>query len=127
MRSASENINPDNWPCIYLEKLLWQVSGELKRVKRALATDPSNPVALHDLGAFFDKEGDALLALYYLRQSIEIDPLDPQMCTASPSLMRSWKTIEPAQKLLRMILEMKAPEALRGLARTSCGRLPCRV
>jgi hypothetical protein len=63
VRSASENINPDNGPCIYLEKLLWRVSGELKRVKSVQATDPSNSVTLHGLGAVFGKEGDSLLAL----------------------------------------------------------------
>ncbi len=58
-----------------------------KRVKRVLAADPSYPwpSALKNPGAFFDKEGDALLALYYLRRSYEIHPLDPQMCTAWPS------------------------------------------
>ena len=35
-------------------------------------------VGLKNLGAILGKEGDSLRALYYLRRSFEIDPLDPQ-------------------------------------------------
>ena len=56
--------------------------GDLPQAKKftmqALAADPRNPVALKNLGAIFGKEGDSLKALYYLRQSFEIAPLDPQ-------------------------------------------------
>jgi Flp pilus assembly protein TadD len=59
-----------------------QRAGDLPRAKeytmRALAADPRNPVALKNLGAIFGKEGDALLAFYYLRRSFEIEPADPQ-------------------------------------------------
>jgi Flp pilus assembly protein TadD len=43
--------------------------GDLPRAKeystQALAADPSNPVALKNLGAILGQEGDSLRALYY--------------------------------------------------------------
>ena len=35
-------------------------------------------MALKNLGAILGKEGDSLRALYYLRQSLETEPQDPQ-------------------------------------------------
>lgn len=56
----------------------YQRAGDLLRAKeytmQALAADPGNPVALKNLGAILGKEGDSLKALYYRRQSFEIDP-----------------------------------------------------
>ncbi|MHB8118203.1 MAG: hypothetical protein ACYDHX_05700 [Methanothrix sp.] len=43
-----------------------------------MAANPRNPVVLKNLGAILGKVGDCLKALYYLRQSFEIDPHDPQ-------------------------------------------------
>jgi len=46
------------------------------------------------------------------QQPYEIDPQDPQTCTASPSAKGDF---EPAKKHFRRMLEIKAPQDLRGL------------
>ena len=52
--------------------------------EQALAIDPDDPVALKNLGAILGKEGDSLLALYYLRRSYQINPKDPQTVRGRP-------------------------------------------
>jgi Flp pilus assembly protein TadD len=58
-------------------------------------------VALKNLGAILGQEGDSLRSLYYLRQSFEIDPQDPQTVYG----------------LAFAYMELEAPEDLLGLAR----------
>lgn len=60
------------------------------------------------------KEGDSLRALCYLRRSCESDLLDPQTAYC---LAFAQDYIVPAPKLFQAVLEMEAPEDLRGLAR----------
>jgi hypothetical protein len=48
------------------------------RSMHLVAFCPVFQVGLKNLGAILGKEGDSLRALYYLRRSYEIDPLDPQ-------------------------------------------------
>ena len=45
---------------------------------QALAADSRIPWPSRTWGAIFGKEGDSPKALYYLRQSNECDPQDPQ-------------------------------------------------
>lgn len=56
-------------------------------------------------------------ALYYLRQSNECDPLDPQTAYGLAFAYMELGDIEQAQKHFQKVLEMEAPEDLRGLAR----------
>jgi len=74
-------------------------------------------VALKNLGAILGKEGDSLRALYYLRRSFEIDPQDPQTVYGLAFAYMELGDMEPAQKHFQKVLEMEAPEELRGLAR----------
>jgi tetratricopeptide (TPR) repeat protein len=75
---------------------------------QALAADPSNPVALKNLGAILGKEGDSLRALYYLRRSFEIDPQDPQTVYALAFAYMELGDIEPAQKHFQKLASMHA-------------------
>ena len=90
---------------------------------QALAADPGNPVALKNLGAILGKEGDSLRALYYLRQSFEIDSQDPQTVYGLAFAYMELGDIEPAQKHFQKVLEMEAPEELRVLARDGLRRI----
>lgn len=58
-------------------------------------------MALKNLGAIFGKEGDSLKALYYLRRSFEVDPLNPQTVYGSPSLTWNWKTSSKHKNISR--------------------------
>ena len=106
--------------CVALA-LGYQRAGDLPRAReytmQALATDPRNPVALKNLGAILGKEGDCLRALYYLRRSYEIDPQDPQTVYGLAFAYMELEDMKPAQKHFQAVLEMEAPEELRGLAR----------
>ncbi|MCX6673106.1 MAG: tetratricopeptide repeat protein [Methanothrix sp.] len=73
-------------------------------------------MALKNLDAIFGKEGDSLRALYYLRRSFEIDPLDPQTVYGLAFAYMELGDMEPAQKHFQAILGMEAPEELRVLA-----------
>ena len=79
--------------------------------------DPRNPVALKNLGAILGKEGDSLRALYYLRRSFGIDSSEPQTVYGLAFAYMELGDIEPTQKHFQKVLEMEAPEELRGLAR----------
>ena len=74
-------------------------------------------MALKNLGAILGKEGDSLRALYYLRQSFEIDPQDPQTVYSLAFAYMELGDMEQTQKHFQKVLEMKAPEELRSLAR----------
>jgi len=74
-------------------------------------------VALKNLGAILGKEGDFLRALYYLRQSFEIDPLDPQTVYGLAFAYMELGDMEQAQKHFQAVLVMEAPEELHNLAR----------
>ena len=52
-----------------------------------------------------------------LRQSFEIDPLDPQTVYGLAFAHMELGDMESAQKQFQKVLEMDAPEDLRGLAR----------
>ena len=65
-----------------------------------------------NLGTIFGKQGDSLRALYYLRQSLEIDPLDPQTVYGLAFAYMELGDIEQAQKHFQKVLEMEAPEEL---------------
>ena len=107
-----------------------QRAGDLLRAKeytmQALAADPRNPVALKNLGAILGKESDSLRALYYLRRSYEIDPQDPQTVYGMAFACLKLGDIEPAQKHFQAVLEMEAPEKLRGLARKRLSKIAAR-
>jgi tetratricopeptide (TPR) repeat protein len=92
----------------------------------ALAADQRNPVALKNLGAIFGKEGDSLRALYYLRQSYEIDSKDPQTVYGLAFAYMKLDDIEQAQKHFQKVLEMEAPVDLRGLARNGLREIAAR-
>jgi tetratricopeptide (TPR) repeat protein len=83
-------------------------------------------VALKNLGAILGKEGDSLLALYYLRQSFEIDPQDPQTVYGLAFAYVELGDIEQAQKHFQKVLAMEAPEELRVLARDGLRRIAAR-
>jgi tetratricopeptide (TPR) repeat protein len=108
----------------------YQRAGDLLRAKeytmQALAADPGNPVALKNLGAILGKEGDSLRALYYLRRSYECDPLDPQTVYGLAFAYMELGDIELAQKHFQKVLEMEAPEELRGLARDGLSKIAAR-
>ena len=115
--------------CVALA-LGYQRAGDLLRAKeytmQALAADPRNPVALKNLGAILGKEGDSLRALYYLRRSYEIDPQDPQTVYGLAFAYMELGDIELAQKHFQKVLEMEAPEELRGLARDGLRKIAAR-
>ena len=115
--------------CVALA-LGYQRAGDLPRAKeytmQALAADPRNPVALKNLGAILGKEGDCLRALYYLRRSLEIDPQDPQTVYGLAFAYMELGDIEPAQKHFQAVLDMEAPEELRGLARKGLSEIAAR-
>jgi tetratricopeptide (TPR) repeat protein len=115
--------------CVALA-LGYQRAGDLPRAKeytmQALAADPRNPVALKNLGAILGKEGDSLRALYYLRQSFEIDPQDSQTVYGLVFAYMELGDMEPAQKHFQAVLEMEAPEELRGLARDGLRKIAAR-
>ena len=103
----------------------YQRAGDLPRAKeyttQALAADPRNPVALKNLGAILGKEEGSMRALYYLRRSNECDPLAPQTVYGL-----AFAYMEPAQKHFQAVLEMEAPEELRGLARDGLRKIAAR-
>jgi tetratricopeptide (TPR) repeat protein len=93
---------------------------------QALAADPSNPVALKNLGAILGQEGDSLRALYHLRRSFEADPKDPQTVNGLAFANMELGDIEQAQKRFQAVLEMEAPEELCGLARNGLSKIAAR-
>jgi tetratricopeptide (TPR) repeat protein len=90
-----------------------------------LAADP-NPVALKNLGAILGKEGDSLRALYYLRRSFEIDLQDLQTVYGLAFAYMELGNMEQAQKHFQKVLEMEAPEDLRGMARDGLREIAAR-
>ena len=88
--------------------------------------DPRNPVALKNLGAILGKEGDSLRALYYLRRSFGIDSSEPQTVYGLAFAYMELGDIEPTQKHFQKVLEMEAPEELRGLARNGLSKIAAR-
>jgi tetratricopeptide (TPR) repeat protein len=76
--------------------------------------------------AILGKEGDSLLALYYLRRSLEIDPQDPQTVYGLAFAYMELGDMEPAQKHFQKMLAMEAPEELRGLARKGLSKIAAR-
>ena len=83
-------------------------------------------MALKNLGAIFGQEGDSLKALYYLRRSFEIDPLNPQTVYGLAFAYMELGDMEQAQKHFQMVLKMEAPEDLRGLARNGLREIAVR-
>ncbi len=69
---------------------------------RALAADPKDLVALKNLGAIFGQEGDSLRALHDLRQSYEVDPLDPQTVYGLTFACMELGDIEQGQRHFRV-------------------------
>ena len=69
---------------------------------------------------------DQWKALYYLRQSYGIDPLDPQTVYGLAFAYMELGDIEQAQKHFKMVLEMEAPEDLRSLARNGLREIAVR-
>ncbi|MBN1236657.1 MAG: tetratricopeptide repeat protein [Methanotrichaceae archaeon] len=108
----------------------FQRAGDLPRAReyamQALAADPSNPVAIKNLGAIFGQEGDSLRALYYLRRSLEADPKDPQTVYGLAFAYMELGDIEQAQKHFQMVLDMPAAEELRALARNGLREIAVR-
>jgi Flp pilus assembly protein TadD len=62
--------------------IAYQKKGDLAQAReatsRVLSADPKNPVALKNLGAILGRVGDSLRALYFIRQSYQANPQDPQ-------------------------------------------------
>lgn len=75
--------------------------------------DPKNPVVLKNLDAILGREGDSLKALYFLRQSYQVDPHDPQTVYGLAFAYMELGDIEPARKHFQAVLETQAPEELR--------------
>jgi len=69
-----------------------------------LATDPRNSVAFKNLGAILGQEGYSLRALYYLRQSYQADPKDPQTFYGLAFAYMKLEDIEQAQKHFQIVL-----------------------
>jgi len=91
-----------------------------------LPTIPGISWSFKNLGAILGKEGDSLRALYYLRRSLEMDLHDPQTVYGLAFAYMELGDIEPAQKHFLTVLEMEAPEELRGPARKGLSKIAAR-
>ncbi len=63
------------------------------------------------------KKATACGSLYYLRQSLEIDPQEPQTVYCLAFAYMELGDMDPAQKHFQKVLAMEAPNELLGLAR----------
>ncbi|MGV8175448.1 MAG: tetratricopeptide repeat protein, partial [Methanothrix sp.] len=110
--------------------IAYQKKGDLAQAREnfihALDIDHKNPVALKNLGAILGREGDSLRALYFLRQSYQANPQDPQTVYGLAFAYMEMGDIEPAQKHFQMVLDMLAPEELRALARNGLREIAVR-
>lgn len=88
-----------------------------KHSLRALEIDPNNSFAFKNLGGIFGKEGDNLRASYYLRRAFDINPKDPQIVYGLALTYKALEDFEGADGYFRTLLNMKAPEQFKELAR----------
>jgi tetratricopeptide (TPR) repeat protein len=102
-------------------------SGDLKNAKKytleALKIVPNDPIALRNLGGILGKEKDYLNAFYHLQKSCEINPLDPQTVYGLAFTYKSLNDFENAEKYFKALLDMRAPDSLKELAREGLGEI----
>ena len=90
---------------------------------KALKLEPDNPYALKNLGGILGKENDYLNAFYYLQKSYNINPKDPQTVYGLAFTYKSLNDFENAEKYFKVLLDMRAPEVLKELAREGLGEI----
>jgi tetratricopeptide (TPR) repeat protein len=102
-------------------------SGDLKSAKEytleALKIAPDNPFVHRNLGGIFGKENDYLNACYHLQKSYNINPHDPQTVYGLAFAYKSLNDLENAEKYFKALLDMRAPETLKELAREGLGEI----
>jgi tetratricopeptide (TPR) repeat protein len=102
-------------------------SGDLKSGKeytlQALKIVPNAPIALRNLGGILGKEKDYLNALYQLQKSYDINPHDPQTVYGLAFAYKSLGDYENAEKYFRALLDMRAPDILKEMAREGLGEI----
>jgi tetratricopeptide (TPR) repeat protein len=102
-------------------------SGDLKSAKEytleALKIVPNDPFALRNLGGIFGKENDYLNAFYYLQKSYNINSHDPQTVYGLAFSYMSLNDLENAEKHFNALLDMRAPDTLKELAREGLGEI----
>jgi tetratricopeptide (TPR) repeat protein len=102
-------------------------SSDLKSAKEftleALKIVPNDPIAHRNLGGIFGKENDYLNAFYYLQKSYNINPHDPQTVYGLAFSYMSLNDFENAEKHFKALLDMRAPETLKELAREGLGEI----
>jgi tetratricopeptide (TPR) repeat protein len=102
-------------------------SGDLMSAKEytleALKIVPNDPIALRNLGGIFGKENDYLNAFYYLQKSYNINPHDPLTVYGLAFSYKSLNDFENAEKHFNALLDMRAPETLKELAREGLGEI----
>jgi len=94
-----------------------------ERTLEALKILPNDPVALRNLGGIFGKENDYLNAFYHLQKSYNIDPHDPQTVYGLAFSYMSLNDFENAEKYFKVVLDMRAPETIKELAREGLGEI----
>jgi tetratricopeptide (TPR) repeat protein len=103
--------------------------GDLPRAReytmQALAADPRNPVALKNLGRDL-RQGGGRPAGSLLPAPILPGRPQGHADRVRPRLRRLTGDMEPAQKHFQAVLEMEAPEVLRGLARDGLRKIAAR-
>jgi len=101
--------------------------GDLRAAKeytlKALKITPDNPFALRNLGGIFGKEKDYLNSFYHLQKSYNINPDDPQTVYGLAFAYQSLNDFENADKYFNALLDMRAPETLKELAREGLGEI----
>ncbi|MFA6371144.1 MAG: tetratricopeptide repeat protein [Methanothrix sp.] len=102
-------------------------SGDLKSAKeytlQALKIVPNDPIALRNLGGILGKEKDFLNAFYQLQKSYDINPHDPQTVYGLAFAYKSLNDFENAEKYFKALLDMRAPDTLKELAREGLGEI----
>ena len=101
--------------------------GDLKTAKEytleALKIVPNDPVAHRNLGGIFGKENDYLNAFYHLQKSYNINPPDPQTVYGLAFSYKMLNDFENAEKYFKIVLDMRAPETIKELAREGLGEI----
>lgn len=101
--------------------------GDLKSAKeytlKALKISPNNLFALRNLGGIFGKQKDFLNAFCQLQKAYNIDPQDPQTVYGLAYAFNSLNDYENAEKYLKILLDMQAPDNLKKLAQEELGEI----
>jgi len=89
-----------------------------KLLRRALDLEPDNPYALRNLGAIRAEQGDYAGAYELLKKAARLLPDDPQTLYGLAATLIKLGRDDEADAYLKQLLQVKAPESLRELAKS---------